>query len=279
MTEYIRSYFHTPTEKEMNSSIYITWTGHRVCTPDHSIGPRILNNYKIVLVLKGKGYFIQENKEYNITAGDMFVLFPGVKHHYYANAENPWEIVWVAFNGRLCSETMDSLDLTPKSPIISRAGTYRIAQLMKDITDGLEGENKACTFKSTGSLYLLFSELIPLSKSPDKKGSENTKEDCIKKALSFIDFNYYNDIDVDILCRHVNFSRSYFSRLFKKKVGLSIPEHINIVRINQSKILLKNSGLNVNEIAKSVGFEDQFYFSRIFRKLVGISPIAYRNQD
>lgn len=39
--------------------------------------------------------------------------------------------------------------------------------------------------------------------------------------------------------------------------------------------MLRNSNLKINEIASSVGYNDQLYFSRVFKKLKGVSPSRY----
>jgi AraC-like DNA-binding protein len=36
------------------------------------------------------------------------------------------------------------------------------------------------------------------------------------------------------------------------------------------------TGLPINEISRTVGFEDELYFSRCFRRAMSLSPRAYR---
>ena len=59
---------------------------------------------------------------------------------------------------------------------------------------------------------------------------------------------------------------------------MTIPQYINKARIQQAKYLLRNTNLTVNEIAKSVGFEDPFYFSRAFKAYMGVSPKVYKEK-
>jgi AraC-like DNA-binding protein len=101
----------------------------------------------------------------------------------------------------------------------------------------------------------------------------------IMKALVFIQNNIDNDIDVDALSKYVNYSRSYFSRMFSRKTGLSIPQYINKMRVEKAKELLKKTDLTVLEVSKTVGFEDQFYFSKVFKQHEGISPFLFRNNN
>jgi len=42
--------------------------------------------------------------------------------------------------------------------------------------------------------------------------------------------------------------------------------------------LMKNTTLNIGEIALSVGYPDQLLFSRIFKSTIGVSPTQYRKR-
>ena len=48
------------------------------------------------------------------------------------------------------------------------------------------------------------------------------------------------------------------------------------VRIRHASSMLRDSTLNVTEIALRCGFDDSNYFSRIFRKYTGHSPSEFR---
>lgn len=71
-------------------------------------------------------------------------------------------------------------------------------------------------------------------------------------------------------------SESYFHMLFKKWSGLSPVDYRNRLRVAHAKSFLSNTSMSVNEIALSVGFDDQFYFSRVFKSVTGMSPQKYR---
>lgn len=271
-------FYHTPTKEELNSSIYITWAGHRICSPDHRIGPRILQNYKIILILKGRGWLVQEDIKFDLTAGDIFVLFPDVKHLYYTDPTCPWEIMWVSFNGNICNQIMQSMHLQPDNPVIVNSSSPKIIDLFKGIIDFLDCKNEPNALSSTGYLYLLFSKMLDINLQNDNTVESISNKGIIEKCLTFIDLNYYNNINVDLLCKHVNYSRSYLSRLFKENTDLSIPEYINQVRMQKAKLLLKNTELNISEVAKSVGFVDPFYFSKTFKKFTGVPPANYKSE-
>lgn len=275
---FLKSYFHTPSSAEVQSAVYTVWAGHQQCSGGYVAGPRVLDNYKFAAVVKGKGTFVSEDKEYKLGQGDVFAIFPYAKHLYRSDRDDPMEIMWVSFNGSACKFICKELHLSISSPVIFGSATIEMINLFESVVNDLEANELKFAFKATGHLLLLIDNLIKSTKENDAIISKNIKDDVVKKALEYIEINYYHHIDVDVLCQHVNYSRSYFSRLFKKEVGMTIPQYINKVRVQRAKFLLKNTDLNINEVAKSVGYDDPFYFSRTFKRVTDNSPMKYKTK-
>lgn len=93
----------------------------------------------------------------------------------------------------------------------------------------------------------------------------------VKDATLYIKMNYGRELSVEKIAKHVNVSKSHFSREFKKYIGMSLIDYINNVRCNQAKILLRK-GVNVNEAAELCGFNNMSYFPKIYKKIIGNLP-------
>ena len=78
------------------------------------------------------------------------------------------------------------------------------------------------------------------------------------------------------LAAEYGYSPDYFGRLFSAIVGSPLSEYILTVRINQAKLLLRDSDSNIHEISDQLGYKDSGFFCRQFKKKTGISPAAYR---
>lgn len=100
--------------------------------------------------------------------------------------------------------------------------------------------------------------------------------DVIRKAVHFMNANYTRKIVLQDVADHVYMSASYFSKIFNEEMGVSVSEYIRKVRVEKSKILLRESSSSLSEIATMVGFDDQSYFTKIFRKYTNQSPGIYR---
>ena len=108
--------------------------------------------------------------------------------------------------------------------------------------------------------------ILPLSYDSDK----------VQQAIRYIDENYPIKINrgeiADLLC----ISKSYFSRLFKKATGKSLPVYLNDRRIKKAKALLKREGVTVAEVALSTGYDDLTHFERVFKKATALTPSEYQ---
>ena len=82
--------------------------------------------------------------------------------------------------------------------------------------------------------------------------------------------------DQNNLVKYMNNSKTREERFFYKREIDVIEEHINNLRINEAKILLKNTTENITSIAMKLGFSDPNYFARIFKKQTGITPREYK---
>ena len=98
----------------------------------------------------------------------------------------------------------------------------------------------------------------------------------IKKSMEFINDNVSNNISLDSVAEYVYLSPSYFSRLFKKEMGMNFIDYLNKVRIEESKKYLTDLSISLSDIAHIVGFTDQSYYTKVFKKIEGISPGQYR---
>ncbi|MCI8371161.1 MAG: AraC family transcriptional regulator [Lachnospiraceae bacterium] len=273
----ITQYFHTPSKEFLNSSIYITMTSHQHCLGGESVGPRILDTYCIAFVVSGKGYLKSNgHKLETLNPGDLFVLFPKEKHHYYADAEDPWELMWILFNGTLAGTLLQDVGLTKDSYILSNMLTHSVQRTVQTIINALGDTADTNRLCAVGHFYVLFAYLKQITEASLQHSETIRQDSCVWKAIRFIEQNYYLDIDVDMLCDHVNYSRSYLSRTFRNETSMTIPEYINKIRVQNAIHLLKDSKMQVKEISVLVGMKDSFYFSKLFKKITGETPREYR---
>jgi AraC family L-rhamnose operon transcriptional activator RhaR/AraC family L-rhamnose operon regulatory protein RhaS len=98
----------------------------------------------------------------------------------------------------------------------------------------------------------------------------------IGEAISHLEKNYHEAIDLALLAQIANMSQRNFIRGFQAALDVSPIAHLVQLRINRAASLLRLTDQSVTEIAFQVGFTDSNYFARQFRKHLGTPPSAYR---
>ena len=104
-----------------------------------------------------------------------------------------------------------------------------------------------------------------------------SQHDECRRARDYIEENYADpSLSVSMLGREMNISPSYLSRLFKEKYGISIPDYVTRIRLQNAKLALCGTRKSVNDIAVENGFLSSNVFIKAFKKQEGITPGVYR---
>ncbi len=98
----------------------------------------------------------------------------------------------------------------------------------------------------------------------------------VNKAIDYILAHIGEDLPVDAIAAHCNFSKYYFSRMFRIETGESIGEFIRRVKMEQSAFRLKvERGRSITDIGYDYGYSSSNY-STAFRQHHDQSPIEFR---
>jgi two-component system response regulator YesN len=108
--------------------------------------------------------------------------------------------------------------------------------------------------------------------------SEETDPSLILAAKHFIDENYMYDLNLTMIAEKFNYNATYFSEMFKAKVGKTFIHYLNEVRMGEAVRMLTTTTLNLWDIAELTGFSNASYFSSKFKRMYGVTPSEYRQQ-
>lgn len=65
-------------ERLSGQSLAVVQCGIQICDPSHCSGMNIPSCYSISFVIEGKGVYYVEGKEYEVSAGQGFLIIPGL---------------------------------------------------------------------------------------------------------------------------------------------------------------------------------------------------------
>lgn len=100
--------------------------------------------------------------------------------------------------------------------------------------------------------------------------------ELICNILIFINNNINSEIKINDIVKKFYFDRTYIMKKFKKEIGISIINYINIIRIYNSLSFFKENK-SILEIALKNGFNSQEYYTEIFNKVIGTNPLNYKH--
>jgi AraC-like DNA-binding protein len=95
-------------------------------------------------------------------------------------------------------------------------------------------------------------------------------------AIAYINSHFREDLSLDQVADFVGFSRYYFSRSFKKRMGYSYSEYLVQKRLQSAVDLLIRTDLPIREVAEQSGFGSVASFNRVFRESKNCTPTQYR---
>ena len=255
--------------------------GREVCAPAHAFGPARRSHYLFHYILSGSGVFTTisdegERIDYPLHAHEGFLIFPTQITTYIADMADPWEYIWIEFDGVQVKSVLDNLGVSTVHPVYrahDEAAREDMAASMRALLD----ERDASPFVLVADTYR-FIDGFARSCTPYRAAQTGKLHGFyVDEALAYIDENYVADIGVEDIARHIGLNRSYFGKVFKEAMGVSPHQFLIGYRMEKAAELLKLSALSVAEVGRAVGYPNQLHFSRAFKNVHGVSPRAWRH--
>lgn len=110
-----------------------------------------------------------------------------------------------------------------------------------------------------------------------KKNSHISKQ--IQDSCNYIQLHSSEKLNISDIANRVGYAEYYFSKKFKKEMGISVNEYIKETKINRAKIMLKTETSSIQDISEALNFCSQSYFAETFQKITGMTPGAYRSSN
>jgi YesN/AraC family two-component response regulator len=121
-------------------------------------------------------------------------------------------------------------------------------------------------------------EVIKVTFNYIEDKQKNRNVELIDKIKGYIVDNLQEDLSLNQVADVVYLSPRYLSRIFKQETGENFVDFVTKVRMNKAGELLRDSTLNIEQIALHVSYNNPAYFTKKFKEVYGMTPSAYRSQ-
>lgn len=102
---------------------------------------------------------------------------------------------------------------------------------------------------------------------------------ALREMTGFLQKHYSEKITLSDIAAAGNVCQSTCCDIFNDYLHQTPIQHLISYRLNKSIELLKNTSMNITEIAMASGFSGVSYFAETFRKYFDCSPTQYRKQS
>ena len=214
--------------------------------------------YIMVIVLEGEITYIIDDRRVFAQKNDVLIFAPGFARSGYSNPQKPLSFVSVNFN----LEHNDAAKefFIPPFVLFAEIGES-LRNKFADIAYAWEGKNPLYHIRCKNLASSILYDIVSIQK--------------LESARTYIQANFKQEIQIEVLAKRLGLSPSYFRKLFKDAYGIAPMQYITNLRINTAKDLLLSGEVNVTEASHLSGFDDIYYFSTLFKKQTGLSPTEY----
>lgn len=267
--------FPTASDTARELFFYCQELGYFKTEPPYFTERENLNSFLLVYTISGEGLLDYEGEEYHLRTGDAFWINCNKHHHYKTVSREPWEFLWIHFNG---AQALGYYQTFARQGyhILHTADDSKIEELMRAILN-LHQENKSSTELLTSSyLTAILTEFL----MEDVNISAATPQipELLQKVRHFLDVHFREELHFDKVAEEFLISKYHLSREFRKYIGMTMQEYVIHLRLAYAKELLLYSKLSVAEIAYEAGMNYPSYFIRIFKNREGCTPEQYRRE-
>lgn len=266
--------------ESQTKDLYLVHCGQQQCPPGYTYNHKIPNEYHLHFVLDGKGTLEVDRQLYHIQKDDIFVIPKGKPIEYFADNEDPWEYMWLTFDGDMAATYLKYAGLSAENPVVhSSIPTKTYMPMIQKILDTNE-LTIANQIKRVGYLYETLSAIIEARNASDHSRNQYdySSSTYVEYALQYIKYNYAH-IKVNDIASYIGINRSYLTTIFKKQLNISPQEYLVSYRLKKAAELIRTTNMSIQDISTSIGYENALTFSKMFKQIYGLSPRNYRNQD
>lgn len=260
------------------------------CVYPQPIGPKYVMPHwheaiELVYVEKGNpGVMYLEGQKYALQAGEVYLINSRLIHSFDTVIELDQRLVILQINydwlqycvPKMTQEKSFELLGTPKKDNQMIAFNQLVALIEEIKIDQSTDKAEAERLYKLATAVQLISILVKHFTVNQVVKSEIPS--VVAKIIEQFQKQYQEDIQLSTVAKEYNYSYAYFSKFFKKYLGMSPKKYLTLLRIQKATELIEKTDEKFSQIAADTGFPDEKSFYAAFKAKYQQTPHEYRQK-
>ena len=236
---------------------------------------RILQEYQLLYIVKGRGEFANQTTSYDIVKGSLVLLRPGVWHSYKPSKNEGWTEYFIGFSGEIADKAIEKL-FAEDEHIFNVGLKQEMVDLYQRAIEVAAEDRPSAQQLLCGIVMHLLGNLSYIAHSAI---TADRMDQIIEQAKAIMQEKASQNIDLDMLAEQLNVSYSWFRKVFREYTGYPPAKYFMLVKLRRAQYLLVNTQESIKEIAFSLGFKSPEHFYTTFKRVMGSTPSIYRKSS
>lgn len=242
-------------------------------------------HYELAYVISGSVSVIVGHRRHLVKEGE--ILFIGAYETHRIEKHKKAMLLLIQFKPHIVDPVFRPFfDIKYLIPMMNPSKVVRLSSkeqeflkwMFDDIQFNFDHISPASKMAIRGSIIRLIGFMINDRRLiiPNITDHQSVQVGKILTVLNHLEDHYMEPIDEQTAASLAGYNYAYFSDLFKKIMGHTFSEHLNLIRLRAARTLLADSQKGIAMISEEIGYQNLSYFNRMFKKHLLMTPREYR---
>lgn len=247
-------------------------------TQENRFIPSHWHNHVEILFLEHGSMEIQtEDKMFTLRSGDIFIVNSGSIHQTQIRNKSTLLLLQIPYKMITNSlPTISSMFFKNYHPVSKNS--IELVQILQKLKETYLDKEFGYIFRFNSLLQQL---LYIMTKDHSCEKLINTisskQRQKLQKIIKYMTENYSDPLTVSEVSEILGYNPDYFCRFFKRYMGCTFLEYLNLIRLTHIHNDLLQTDETVTVLQNRHGFTNYKVFSREFKKIYGVTPSKIRS--
>lgn len=255
---------------------YINDTGSMVSKHWH-------RSLEIIYLISGKLEVTVNGVDYTLSENQLIVINPLEIHSTKCKCGNTAVVLQIPYN--FCENYIDDMVKTKFicTPNAKEKISYlnQLKEILFSLFEVYNQKEQGYKLQINSLIFNLLFILVSEFSRQDKNFAYKKSDKYLGRLALVIDYvksHYSENITLESAASELYLNPEYFSRFFKKYMGITFFKYLNTIRLEQAYIDIVNTDNTISQIIEKNGFSNDKMFIKLFREKYGCSPNEKRKQ-